>query len=178
MNGPLTASPPANTPGTDVSIVSSFTLMVPHFSRSHSSESVTKDVSTACPMAPMRKSTSSVNSEPSMGTGLGRSPGFASFSSIRMHSMAFSLSPSRIMLVGSVQKLKLDAFFPGRFDFGFVGGHLLHAAAVHNQDFFRVAAKCGARGVNGRVSAADNGKQCRGVPGVYLPGFPEGNQCP
>ena len=84
---PVTMSPPAHTPLLDVLPVSSSAIMYPHLLRAMSSVDWVRRGFAPEPTAITPRSHSSVNFEPSMGTGLRRPDSSGSPSSIFRHSI-------------------------------------------------------------------------------------------
>ena len=93
---PSTASPPANTFGWSVCSIRSATAIVRHLVRSTPWSSLVPSSLGYCPIALMTWSHSTVNSEPSTGTGRRRPESSGSPSSMRTHSTPHTASASSV----------------------------------------------------------------------------------
>ena len=95
------------------------------------------------------------NSEPSMGTGRRRPEASGSPSSMRMHCMAVTRSPSLLETDRRGQEFDLDAFLHGLFDFLVDGRHLVDRSAVED-GHVRAQPLADPGRVDGRIAAADD----------------------
>ena len=93
---PRTASPPAKTLGSSVCSTRSATAMVRHRVRLMPCSSLVPSSLGYCPMAAMTWSHSTMNSEPSTGTGRRRPEASGSPSSMRTHSIPHVVPPSSV----------------------------------------------------------------------------------
>ena len=152
-SGPVTASPPAKTPGRFVASVFGSAAM-PHFERV-SCALLSGCKSTLWPMAAMTQVACTSKCESGIGTGRARPLASGAPNSIRWQVRiklpVLALQPHR-----GDEELDLDALGLCRFDFLHEARHLAAGAAVEHAHGLGAQPHRAAAGVHGRVAAADD----------------------